>query len=79
MRFTNAADLDKPAMMTLEEGTHEWCRCGKTQAPPFCDGSHEGSTITPLAFNADGKSPKAICTCGLTKNPPLCDGSHQDY
>jgi CDGSH iron-sulfur domain-containing protein 3 len=79
MRFTNAGDLDKPAMMTLEKGTSYWCRCGRTQGPPFCDGSHEGHGITPLAFESDGKTPIAICMCGLTKKPPHCDGSHRDY
>jgi CDGSH-type Zn-finger protein len=65
MRFVNAADLDKPAMVTLEA--------------PFCDGSHEGSGITPLKFEADGKTPMAMCMCGLSKKPPHCDGSHRDY
>jgi CDGSH-type Zn-finger protein len=79
MRFVNAADLDKPAMVTLEAGTHYWCKCGATQTPPFCDGSHEGSGITPLKFEADGKTPMAMCMCGLSKKPPHCDGSHRDY
>ncbi len=79
MRFVNAADLDKPAMVTLEKGTHYWCSCGQTQTPPFCDGSHEGSRFTPLEFEADGKTPMAICMCGLSKNAPQCDGSHRDY
>lgn len=79
MRFDNAADLSKPATVTLEEGTYFWCQCGRTKTPPYCDGSHEGTGIAPLEFTADGKTEMTICMCGLTKDPPWCDGSHVDY
>jgi len=79
MRFDHAAELDKPAMVTLEAGTYYFCRCGKTQTPPFCDGSHKDTGMSPLEFEADGKTQMALCMCGLTKNPPYCDGSHVDY
>lgn len=79
MRFENAEKLDKPMMVTPAAGTYAWCQCGKTKTPPYCDGSHEGTGITPLMFEADGKTEIALCTCGLTGNPPYCDGSHEKY
>lgn len=79
MRFENAESLEKPAVGVLPAGTYYWCRCGKTKTPPYCDGSHVGSEITPLAFESDGVTQIAVCTCGLTGNPPYCDGSHVDY
>lgn len=79
MRFEHAGSLEKPAWGALPEGTHYWCRCGQTKTPPYCDGHHEGTDITPLAFESDGVTPVAICTCGLTTNPPYCDGSHVRY
>lgn len=56
MRFDNAAKLDKPAMVTLEEGTYYWCRCvhlrrqnahssvhvrAVAERAPRCDGAHK--------------------------------------
>lgn len=79
MRFENAESVEKPAVGVLPKGTYSWCQCGKTKTPPYCDGSHVGSEITPLAFESDGVTSIAVCTCGLTGNPPYCDGSHVDY
>lgn len=79
MRFEHSAELDKPAMVRLEPGTYFFCRCGATQTPPYCDGSHEGSDVRPLEFASDGSREIALCMCGLTATPPYCDGSHVDY
>lgn len=79
MRFEHAAELHKPLVVKLDEGTYHWCRCGQTNTPPFCDGAHENFGATPLEFKVDGTKELSICTCGLTKNPPFCDGSHVNY
>jgi len=54
-----------------------WCACGRSAGQPFCDGSHKGSGIEPVAFKAakDGKA--WLCRCKRTKTPPYCDGSHK--
>ena len=75
-RFENDETKSHPLVTEMGEGTYYWCQCGKTRTVPYCDGSHQGSGITPLAFEMNEAGTVAICSCGLTKNPPFCDGSH---
>ncbi len=67
----------EPAVMELESGTYYWCACGRSKNQPFCDGSHEGTSFKPMAFEVSGKKSVALCQCKHTKNPPFCDGTHE--
>jgi CDGSH-type Zn-finger protein len=76
VRFENDEAKSHPLVTELGVGTYYWCACGQTRTVPYCDGSHAGSGIAPLAFEIKDAGTVAICNCGLTKNPPYCDGSH---
>jgi CDGSH-type Zn-finger protein len=67
-----------PAVLNLEAGTYFWCACGKSKNQPFCDGSHQGSGITPVQFKIDVKKDAFLCQCKQSKNKPYCDGSHRN-
>jgi len=67
----------EPAVLELEPGTYYWCACGRSKDQPFCDGSHEGTGISPLLFNISEKKQVALCQCKHTKEPPFCDGTHK--
>jgi len=69
---------NEPKVIELEPGTYYWCACGRSQNQPFCDGAHEGTGITPLAFEIKARQTVALCQCKRTQNPPFCDGSHSE-
>lgn len=66
-----------PFPVDVEAGKkYFWCACGKSERQPFCDGSHEGSAFTPLAYTATDSKTLYFCGCKHTAKVPLCDGTH---
>jgi CDGSH-type Zn-finger protein len=67
-----------PYPVEVEAGkTYFWCACGKSAKQPFCDGSHKGSTISPLKFTADETKKVWLCGCKGAAKAPFCDGTHK--
>jgi len=64
--------------LELEPGTYWWCSCGLSQNQPFCDGSHKGTSFSPLKLELSEAKKISFCQCKVTKKPPYCDGSHAE-
>jgi CDGSH-type Zn-finger protein len=66
-----------PIEVAVEHGkTYWWCACGRSKNQPFCDGSHKGTSFTPLKYQAVESGRQWFCVCKQTANPPLCDGTN---
>jgi CDGSH iron-sulfur domain-containing protein 3 len=67
-----------PFAVDVEAGKdYYWCSCGKSKAQPFCDGSHQGTTFTPVKHTAAESKTVYFCGCKQSAAAPFCDGAHQ--
>ncbi len=67
----------KPRPIELKTGeSYYYCACGRSRSQPFCDGSHQGTGITPLEFQVEKAGESYLCMCRQSGNRPFCDGTH---
>ena len=67
-----------PFPVPVEAGkTYFWCACGRSRNQPFCDGSHKGTTLSPVKHTAEKDGTAFFCGCKASAKAPLCDGSHK--
>ena len=66
-----------PYKIEMQPGEYLWCRCGRSQTQPFCDGSHEGTSFSPVRVTIDVARRVAWCGCKHTATEPFCDGAHK--
>ncbi len=68
-----------PYAVEVEEGKrYAWCSCGLAKNQPFCDGSHKGTGLKPLVFQAKATETVYLCGCKATQSGPFCDGTHNN-
>lgn len=69
----------RPFNVEVEAGTeYWWCACGRSANQPFCDGSHKGTGLAPMQFNAAATEVVHFCGCKHSGDKPVCDGSHRN-
>ncbi len=66
-----------PYPVAVEAGkSYYWCSCGLSKSQPFCDGSHQGTGLSPIKFEAAETKTVYLCGCKSSKSGVFCDGSH---
>ena len=68
-----------PFQVKVESGRkYFWCACGRSKRQPLCDGSHSGTGITPVLFEATETKDVWFCGCKASGKRPVCDGTHKN-
>lgn len=66
-----------PYPVEVEAGkSYFWCACGQSKNQPFCDGSHKGTSFTPVKVTAEEGKKMFFCGCKASAKAPFCDGTH---
>jgi CDGSH-type Zn-finger protein len=68
-----------PYALELAPGEYWWCACGRSASQPFCDGSHQGTGLEPVALRLDAAQKVWLCGCKHSGNKPFCDGAHKRF
>jgi CDGSH-type Zn-finger protein len=67
-----------PLIVHVDAGkTYFWCACGQSKLQPFCDGTHAGSGLGPIAYMPARSGEVGLCGCKLSTKAPHCDGAHK--
>jgi CDGSH-type Zn-finger protein len=67
-----------PFPVEVEAGkSYFWCACGQSKAQPFCDGSHKGTSFSPMKVTAEDSRTMWFCGCKQSAKAPFCDGAHK--
>ena len=67
----------RPYAVAVKAGKkYFWCACGRSAKQPFCDGSHSGTGLRPVVFQAEESKTAWLCGCKATGSKPFCDGTH---
>jgi CDGSH-type Zn-finger protein len=65
-----------PYIVDETAGKKFYCRCGRSDNQPYCDGSHKGTGITPMVVEIEKDRRVAYCGCRQSDELPFCDGTH---
>ena len=65
-----------PYIIDVKPGKYAWCACGLSNNQPYCDGSHKGTSFSPVIEEVKEEKKIAWCGCKHSKNGVYCDGSH---
>jgi CDGSH-type Zn-finger protein len=83
MKVTEMSDVPNiaqkaPYPVDVEAGkSYFWCSCGQSSKQPFCDGTHKGSSFSPVKYDATESKKVFFCGCKNSAAPVTCDGTHK--
>ena len=66
-----------PYPLEMEPGDYYWCACGRSKKQPFCDGSHAGTSFSPIKHTVSEKKLIYWCGCKHSRSGCMCDGTHK--